>query len=165
MKLAIILRGIPGSGKSVVARFLAWNYGAIIHSTDNYHIHNGVYTYDTERAAEYHGNNYTDFCDSCWERKPMVVVDNTNIWPQFYQPYTFAAQENGYKVLQIKLANATRVSTHNIPDEVLQRMKAAFKRYWKMRDPDYTLIIPADASIDKMKRLVTLKLVKILGEN
>jgi tRNA uridine 5-carbamoylmethylation protein Kti12 len=86
MKVAVIMRGIPGSGKSTVATLLKNKWGASIHSTDSYHIHNDVYTYDKNKAADYHQENHTAFMTSCAKEVPIVVVDNTNLWPNFYEP-------------------------------------------------------------------------------
>jgi hypothetical protein len=70
----------------------------------------------------------------------------------------------GYKILQIKMCNATRVSTHNIPVTVLESMKAALKKYWKMRNPDYTIIVPADATVEWISNAIQNKLKHITGE-
>lgn len=163
MKLAVVMRGIPGSGKSTVARMLHEMFGAVIHSTDSYHIKDGVYTYDATKAPEYHHYNLEAFMDSCAAGKSMVIVDNTNIWPHNYEPYVYAAHNSGYKVLQIKLKNAHRVSIHSVPDEVVNRMKDAFRKYWKMRKPDYTLIIPSNASLAEVAYMVRHKISSIRG--
>lgn len=163
-KVAVILRGIPGSGKSTVATYLKNRYEAKVYSTDSYHIKDGTYKYDTERAAEFHASNLKAFEYACAAENQMVVVDNTNIWPHYYLPYTEFARECGYVILQIKLKNASRVSIHSVPQGVVDNMSIALKKYWKMRNPDYTIMIPAEASMEWIKKKIQRTLNKIERE-
>jgi uridine kinase len=47
-KVLIILRGLPGSGKTSVAEYLANDYPGIICCVDDYHIIDGVYNWKFE---------------------------------------------------------------------------------------------------------------------
>lgn len=161
MKLAIIMRGIPGSGKSTIANLLRKRWGATVHSTDHYHICNGVYEYKLERVAEFHQLNYEAFSTSCRRGDRIVISDNTNIWPHLYECYVSIAKFYGYKVLQIKLRDASRVSIHNVPEEVVNRMRTAFATYFKMRGADSTLIINAQDTLNDIYVKVKRKLRKL----
>ncbi len=63
-KIVYIMRGVPGSGKSTVAKEIAHPDGAI-HSTDTKFIdEHGIYRFDSEKKGEYHDQNFADFCKS-----------------------------------------------------------------------------------------------------
>ncbi len=125
MKFAYIMRGIPGSGKSTVARQLA-SQGAI-HSTDDLCMVNGEYQFDTALAPERHAQNLFNFVKSLEAGVYCVVVDNTNVKVQQYEPYVKAAREHGYVPIFVEMAHptleeATERNTHGVPREVINQM-------------------------------------------
>lgn len=56
VKLCIIMRGVPGSGKSTVAQLLTNK--DFIHSTDDYSYVNGVYKFNPMKLQENHEKNF-----------------------------------------------------------------------------------------------------------
>ena len=77
MKIAYILRGVPGSGKTTLAKTLAGS-GGVIHSTDEYFMEDGVYRFTHEKLVEFHNRNFTAFKESVLAGIPVVVCDNVN---------------------------------------------------------------------------------------
>jgi len=53
VKTLIIMRGLPGSGKSTKAKLFAGEKG-LIYSTDDFFIIDGKYIYDPTKIVEYH---------------------------------------------------------------------------------------------------------------
>ncbi|KAK5984223.1 hypothetical protein GCK32_022341, partial [Trichostrongylus colubriformis] len=53
----ILMRGVPGSGKSYLANSLATNHGGVVYSTDDFFIRDGQYQFQPEKLEEYHRNN------------------------------------------------------------------------------------------------------------
>lgn len=53
----IIMRGLPGSGKSYKAKKLAQAENGIIYSTDDFFETTGKYIYDPSKIGEYHQKN------------------------------------------------------------------------------------------------------------
>jgi len=123
---AIIMRGLPGSGKTTRARELAGEKG-VIHSTDDYFFVGGIYVHDWTKLKEYHSSNLRAFKTSLAARISVVICDNTNVKHWEYEPYVRAAEQAGYEVEVITLPHLsveilhTR-STHNTPVETIQKM-------------------------------------------
>lgn len=140
-KYAFIMRGIPGSGKSTVAKMIArgcfpgqanldgsqWLSDAVIHSTDDLCMVDGEYQFDIALAGERHAQNLQNFKDSCAAGKPCVIVDNTNVKVEQYRPYLKAAEAEGYRVVFVELPHpapieAARRNAHGVPIEVIVQM-------------------------------------------
>ena len=132
MKIAYILRGLPGSGKSTLAHELAkTSSNSIIHCTDDYHMIDGKYKFQSERLGYFHQLNRDAFHDSCVAGTEVVICDNTNIRPHEWESYEKSARDNGYEVRFI-IAGEFDVdiclsrNRHNVPYQVIIKMKKAF---------------------------------------
>jgi predicted kinase len=140
-RYAFIMRGIPGSGKSTVAKMIArgcfpgqanidgsqWLTDAVIHSTDDLCMVDGEYRFDVALAGERHAQNLQNFKDSLAAHKPCVIVDNTNVKVEQYHPYMKAAEAEGYRVVIVELPHpapvvAAQRNTHGVPIEVINQM-------------------------------------------
>jgi predicted kinase len=138
-----IMRGIPGGGKSTVAKAIArsypgqfvgtnpdtgkWSRDYAIHSTDDLCMVDGKYQFDIELAGERHAQNLENFKDSLEKGKAAVIVDNTNVKVSQFAPYVEAAQAAGYAVVFVELAHpsledAVERNTHGVPREVINQM-------------------------------------------
>lgn len=134
-KYAFIMRGIPGSGKSTVARLLCQAFvnsgnpagNFIVHSTDDLCMVDGEYQFDAALAGERHAQNLLNFKKSCADGVSCVIVDNTNVKTKQYMPYLQAAVERGYRVVFVELPHpapmvAAQRNTHKVPLEVINQM-------------------------------------------
>jgi hypothetical protein len=93
----VIMRGIPGSGKSheaegLFAEAIAQGRTAVICSTDRYFMvpdQNGVLTYqfDPDRIEEYHGRNQQAALDAVLNGVNLIIIDNTNTHSEMMRPY------------------------------------------------------------------------------
>lgn len=71
----VLLRGLPGSGKSFLARTLQEdNPGGVILSTDDYFYINGQYQFDVKYLGEAHEWNQNRDESSCWAWTMFSVV-------------------------------------------------------------------------------------------
>lgn len=100
-KQVLILRGLPGAGKSYyiqqcLSGLSKANYR--IHSTDSFFIESGKYQFDENKLDEYHKQNLLAFERSLVEQLPLVICDNTNVKLWQIKPYTEAALKMGYLV-------------------------------------------------------------------
>ena len=103
--LAIIMRGLPGSGKShwVDAFLASYSDGEAIRrrgyfSTDDCFICEGEYRFDASKLSEYHQLNLTGFIQALSRREPVVICDNTNMAHWEFMAYDAAAKAMGYQV-------------------------------------------------------------------
>jgi tRNA uridine 5-carbamoylmethylation protein Kti12 len=111
--IAVLLRGLPGSGKSWQARTIcdqylgSWSekqrYQGIC-STDDYFYHEGEYRFDASKLGENHQFNQNRFKQLLRRRWPVVVCDNTNMQLWEMLPYLSAAKKQGYRVWVIEVA-------------------------------------------------------------
>lgn len=107
MAVAVISRGIPGSGKSTFNRILksvckARGFSIAIHSTDDFHMVDGKYVFQMDKLAGFHRRNHQNFCGSMAHGINIVVVDNTNLKAKEYKNYIESAVDAGYAVLAVR---------------------------------------------------------------
>lgn len=126
MNVAVIMRGLPGTGKSTIARLLAGRDGAV-HSTNDYFVVGGRYRFDARLQKEYHAENFRAFVESLKRCVPVVVCDNTNIRYWNYQHYMGAARKEGYQVHTICMPHidpsiAAVRSPHFVPEHHIRLM-------------------------------------------
>ena len=126
MQIAYILRGIPGSGKTTLAKTLAGS-GGVIHSTDNYFLQDGVYCFNPTRLPEFHDRNFEAFAESLKRGIPVVVCDNVNRAHEDYRRYVYAARECGYQVAIVFLPHpspdeAAARTVHGVPIQTISRI-------------------------------------------
>lgn len=116
------MQGVPGSGKSTVARLIADNIVGVICSTDDYFYKDGEYKFDPEKLGEYHSRNLQHATDLMAEGC-NVVIDNTNILQKHVRPYVNAARQNGYHVQFVRITGDNFGNIHKVPEEVVERMR------------------------------------------
>jgi predicted kinase len=111
-KFAFIMRGVPGSGKSTTAKYLAGD-GGIVHAVDSYHCDaNGNFLWSDDLADERYQKNFEDFSESCKMNRPVVVCDCINIEKKDFQKYVDVARENGYITSTVVLDKPNSVEAH-----------------------------------------------------
>jgi len=132
VKVCYILRGLPGTGKSTLAKKLN-DMGAIF-STDDLFMVDGEYQFDPSKLGEYHAENLR-LATAFMERfaphttPAICVIDNTNTQHWEYEGYVEAAKENGFMVQVISVdwkeedipLYAER-NSHGVPEDAIRRM-------------------------------------------
>lgn len=115
MSRLILIRGLPGSGKSTIAGSLR---GYVHFEADMYHIdEEGEYCFKPENIKDAHA-----WCQGETKRKldsaHDVVVSNTFTQKWEMQPYL----DMGHGVLII-VAKGEYENIHNVPSEVIEKMR------------------------------------------
>lgn len=97
----VILRGIPGSGKSSLGRDIQAickdrNVKCVICSADLFFETPRGYEFDVKRLDRAHKSSQHTFCTATKDaRMRLIVVDNTNTQRWEYEPYETVAQRQG----------------------------------------------------------------------
>lgn len=124
----IILRGLPGSGKSTYAKSLK-GYN-ILCSADDYHMVNGEYKYKKENMGEAHQACLKLFLDYCKEENAQdvdnLVVDNTNTTSLEFSTYIKIAEVYGYEIelleFECDIETSFNRNLHNVPLFAIEKM-------------------------------------------
>jgi predicted kinase len=132
-KILILVRGIPGSGKSTFAN-LIWNNYAICEADKFFYDKDGNYNFDPSKLKQAH-----EWCQNEVEIKmkdnqnnpqfyPEIAVSNTFTQEWEMQAYLDLASKYDYKVFSIIVENRHGgKNLHGVPDDTLKKMKDRFQ--------------------------------------
>ncbi|XP_044574618.1 NEDD4-binding protein 2-like isoform X2 [Cotesia glomerata] len=142
-KIIVLMRGLPGSGKSTEARnlissTLAKDPSIYVFSTDDFfQLHNrGVYTYDPTKLSEAHSRNHSRVSNAMKSGRTPIIVDNTNLQIWEMRPYVIMAADNGY-IIEVLETNTpwaynvnelARKNTHGVPKEKIRIMLDRYEK-------------------------------------
>lgn len=115
----VILRGLPGSGKSTWA---SKQPGAVICSADDYFIMpDGQYLFNRGLIGKAHEDCHRKFTLAIGQRRPLIIVDNTNVTTREYRRYALAAGSLGYDI-EIRVFTGEFGNIHDVHAETIKRM-------------------------------------------
>ena len=132
MKL-IIMRGLPGSGKSTTAKML----DGYIASTDDYFMLGKAYLFDPSLLFNAHVWNQDRVEKGMRLCRSPIIVDNTNIRLNDMKPYIKLAEIYNYEI-EVKESDAPWKNipeicfnhcTHKVPLEKIVKMYNQWERY------------------------------------
>jgi NEDD4-binding protein 2 len=129
------MQGIPGSGKSHIAKALEghyhnWGETAVL-STDNYWWKDGIYRFNAELLPDAHQWNQDHCRGHMLIGTPTIIIDNTNITRSAARPYLSMAAKYDYQVQVVRVTcsvdlaierNAQRSEDRQVPEEVIRKM-------------------------------------------
>jgi len=128
MKKLFLLRGLPGSGKSSLAKSLMNAQTGHVEA-DMFFMKNGEYNFDASKLKEAH-----EWCRKETETymKPhgfdTVIVSNTFTQEWEMKPYYELAEKYGYVVFSLVVENRHGgINEHGVPDETLEKMEKRFE--------------------------------------
>jgi tRNA uridine 5-carbamoylmethylation protein Kti12 len=149
----ILMRGLPGSGKSTAAKRIArlLTQGRVglyeIVSNDTYQErwpetvrHGPVYDFQEEFAPLAHAACFRQYLRALDDSTPLIIVDNTNTFPILVAPYMLAAAAYQRQATicevpcDVETAKARNI--HNVPAATIERMhkgmESGLPGHWKL---------------------------------
>ena len=132
-KTLIILRGLPGSGKSTFANHI-WDRHVICEADKYFYDKEGNYNFDASKLGEAHqwcqGKVEQFMIDNTVNSQyyPEIIVSNTSTTEKELEPYLKLADKYGYNVVSLIVENRHgHSSVHNVPSETLDKMRNRFQ--------------------------------------
>ena len=125
MKSLILIRGLPGAGKTSFAKTVA-NKSPIIAADDFFEV-NGKYKFDADLLHEAHTHclRRTEIAMMAGEKN--IYVTNTFTTEREMKPYFEIANTFGYTVFSIIVENRLQTKNiHNVSEETINKMKNRF---------------------------------------
>ena len=133
-KQMIIMRGLPGSGKSTIAYQIVAHGGEVC-SSDHYMYEGDEYVYRPEKLAETHRHCQNAALEACRQGISPVVIDNCNATKRDMNPYLEIARRFGYEVSYRQPetawardpAECAKRNSHNVPEKAIQKVFARWE--------------------------------------
>lgn len=128
-KTLLLLRGIPGSGKSTFANQIANTNGAPIFSIDSYFENEkGEYNFDFSKNHLAYKECESKTKLALEKGIPFIIVDNTFTLEWELKPYEDLAKKFGYLCFVVTVENRHGgKNIHQIPEEQIEKMKVKYK--------------------------------------
>jgi predicted kinase len=124
MKTLYIIRGLPGSGKTTLAREL----NACVCEADDYFMDQDDYIFDATKLSQAHEWCRNSVKTAMLEGYNNIAVSNTFSRKWEFQPYIDLAKEYGYRVTEITLSGELHENIHNVPAEAIEAMRQRWER-------------------------------------
>ena len=121
----IIIRGLPGSGKTTFAHLIS-DY--VFEADDFFTDEAGNYNFNGEKIKEAHMQCQQKVVGAMLLKVPTIVVSNTAVKRWEMNVYYGYAQAFGYKVTEITMSGKRYESIHLVPQEVIERMERTWEK-------------------------------------
>ena len=119
MATLYIIRGLPGSGKTTLAKRLV--HESKHREADMYHYIDGEYSFDATKVKDAHVWCLSEISSMMKHEKADCAVSNTFTRRWEYQPYIDAAEKAGYDVSVIECHGPWN-NRHSVPRDTLLAM-------------------------------------------
>ena len=129
MNNLILLRGLPGAGKSTVAELIGAKGAGYAHfEADMYFMEDGVYKFDPAKLRMAHNWCQIQTEKAMADDTAIVIVSNTFTQEWEMERYYELAKTYNYRVTSLVVENRHGgVNVHNVPEDKLEAMKNRFQ--------------------------------------
>jgi len=128
----ILLRGVPGSGKTTLGNIILFNTQSNIQdvlSADNFFVNEkGEYIFDATKLKEAHNDCQVKCAERMRNQFSKIVVANTFTQEWEMEPYFTMAERYNYRIHSVIVENRHgSKNVHNVPDEKILAMTNRFE--------------------------------------
>ncbi|KAG7156918.1 NEDD4-binding protein 2-like 1-like [Homarus americanus] len=135
-KVMILMRGLPGSGKTTLAKEIKGRTGVILSTDDFFCDKRGKYNYDPSRINEAHQWNKHRALQKLQDGKTPIIIDNTNLQMWEMKPYVKLGLQYGYEVdildaetpWKLNAKELARKNIHGVPKGKITEMKGRYDK-------------------------------------
>jgi predicted kinase len=139
MRTLLLIRGLPGSGKTTLARKLSGpRPGALCVAADDFFMAGDEYMFDPSRLKEVHETCLRTAGLAMRNGTSLIIVHNTFSQRWEMQRYMARAKQHGYQVHVIDLFNAglsidelVARNVHDVPYDAVRKMWERWEHDWR----------------------------------
>ena len=135
----VVMRGLPGSGKTTLARRLVQLAGCgVVLSTDDYFYEKGrgQYMFRAEQLSEAHAYNQQRASEAVKNKNRLIIIDNTNTCSWEMKPYVELGLNNFYSVRILEAETDWRFkprllaqkNSHGVPRQTIEAMLERYEK-------------------------------------
>lgn len=128
----ILLRGVPGSGKTTLGNIILFSTQSNIQdvlSADNFFVNEKEeYIFDSTKLKEAHNDCQVKCAERMRNEFSKIVVANTFTQEWEMEPYFIMAERYNYRIHTVIVENRHgNENIHGVPEDKLQQMKNRFQ--------------------------------------
>jgi len=135
-KTMIIVRGLPGSGKSFLVKQIKLQYPQSVScSADDFFMVDGKYDFQVKNLQKAHSYSQSTCEKYCREDKCLIIIDNTNVKRWEMAPYYSMAEKFRYLVVLVEprtpwkfdVEQLVARNSHGVELNVLQKRRNEYE--------------------------------------